>query len=98
MAEVVLHPLAQREAEEATGWYLDRSVAAGERFAAALQRLLDGIAENPERHGWYDDDHREAVMIRYPYHVLYRILDNGNAHVIAIAHASRRPDYWRDRA
>ena len=55
------------------------------------------IGEQPDRYGWYDDEFREAVLRRYPYSVVYRVATSGDVQVIAVAHASREPGYWRDR-
>lgn len=35
-------------------------------------------------------------MTDYPYLLVYRVRDN-LLQIIAVAHTSRRPSYWRDR-
>jgi hypothetical protein len=34
---------------------------------------------------------------RFPYNVVYRIRDD-DIYVVAVAHTSRRPNYWKDRS
>jgi toxin ParE1/3/4 len=72
MANVSLHPSAQREYQAAIGWYQERSQAAARRFVAEVDRVLAEIAAQPDRYGWYDDEFREAGLRRYPYSVVYR--------------------------
>ena len=98
MAEVILHPAALQEFQEAVAWYQQRSAGTAERFASEVQRTLEVIGEQPERFGWYDQEFREAPTRLYPYSLIYRVLPSGDVQIIAVAHASREPDYWRRRA
>jgi plasmid stabilization system protein ParE len=98
VASVALHPSAQREYQAAVGWYQQRSQAAARRFVAEVDRALAEIGARPDRYGWYDDEFREAVLRRYPYSVVYRVEASGDVLVVAVAHASREPGYWQDRA
>ena len=97
MAEVAYHPAALREYLAAVGWYQKRNPGAAKRFVAEVDRIQDRIAVQPDRYGWYDDDFREAVLLRFPYSVVYRVGPTGDALVVAVAHASREPGYWQDR-
>lgn len=45
----------------------------------------------------YAPDIRSAKVARFPYRVVYVIVGS-NIDVVAVAHAKRRPGYWRDRA
>lgn len=98
MANVVLHPSAQREYQAAVGWYQQRNPAAARRFVAEVDRVLAQVGAQPDHYGWYDDTFREAVLRRYPYSVVYRVEPSGDVLVAAIAHASREPGYWQGRA
>lgn len=44
----------------------------------------------------YEPDIRSAKVARFPYRVVYVVVA-ANVDVIAVAHAKRRPGYWRDR-
>jgi hypothetical protein len=38
------------------------------------------------------------VIVRgYPYQIIYRMAADNSTLVIAVAHCSRRPDYWLQR-
>jgi toxin ParE1/3/4 len=43
-----------------------------------------------------DDAHRQFVLRHFPYSIIYRV-DDGTVIVVAVAQASRDPDYWRGR-
>ncbi|MBY0228599.1 MAG: type II toxin-antitoxin system RelE/ParE family toxin [Gemmataceae bacterium] len=40
---------------------------------------------------------REAILIRHPYSVIYRVEEDGIVLVVAVAHSSREPGYWQRR-
>jgi hypothetical protein len=61
-----------------------------------LYVTLDEIVRDPERFARIDERHRERLVKRFPFRVIYRILDN-RIIVVAIAHAKRNPDYWKSR-
>ena len=98
MAEFTLHPEVRREYRAAVEWYRRRSPEAARRFVAEVDRVMAEIAAHPQRFGWHDDEFREAVTRRFPYVVVYRIEPAGDVLVTAVAHASREPGYWQDRA
>lgn len=98
MAEILFHPEATAEYRHELRWYARQSLRAAERFERAIVRVIGGIQQNPVRHGYYDDIHREAILPRYPFSIIYRVLSDGNLFVVAIAHASREPGYWELRS
>jgi plasmid stabilization system protein ParE len=90
------HPEAILEGREARRWYGERSELIEERFHLALLRSLIDLAEAPERWPPDEDDLRHARVSGFPYQVIY--WTNGQEIlVVAIAHAKRRPGYWRQR-
>ena len=96
MADIAFHPEAQAEYQTAYAWYQSRSQRAAARFEAELERILGLIATNPELYPSYDDEHRFAVLRRYPYSVIYQVLA-AQVYVVAVAHSSRAPGYWQGR-
>lgn len=94
--EVRFHPAAIAEADEAYRWYRARSAAASAGFLAELERAVLLISEAPERPASYLHATRRVLLRRFPFMVVYRLVDDG-VQVIAVAHGRRRPGYWRDR-
>ena len=67
------------------------------RFTASVDRVVEQFRVQPDRYPPYDSEFREAGVPDFPYSVVYRVLASGDVQVIAVAHASREPGYWRDR-
>jgi toxin ParE2 len=85
---------AEAEARAAFLWYLARNAQAAERFQSAVEECIDAIAEAPERFPELEPGvRRRLVFHRFPYAVLYRVLDD-EVQVVAVAHLRRRPGYW----
>jgi plasmid stabilization system protein ParE len=97
VAEVRFHLEAQEEFEVALTWYQARSPRASARFEAELDRALDGIVANPALFPAYDDEHRFAMLRRFPFSVVYQVQAD-SIYVVALAHSRRSPGYWRGRA
>ncbi len=98
MANVVFHPDALAEYQATLVWYGRKNRRAAEGLERVINHVLSTAAATPEFYPRYDDAHREAILIRYPYSVVYRVAANGDVIVIAVAHAAREPGYWQGRA
>jgi len=79
-------------------WYAQRDRRAALRLEAAVERVLSAACKDPIRFPFCDGNHREAILTRFPFSVIYRALPNGDILVVAVAHASREPGYWMERA
>lgn len=84
------------EGREARNWYRSRSKVVEERFRAALRRAIEEIREAPERWPPDSDGLRSFRVAGFPYRLIYWT-DGADSLVLAIAHARRRPGYWKDR-
>jgi plasmid stabilization system protein ParE len=96
MASVTFLPAATADYEEAYGWYRARSIRAAARFEDAVEQTLSQIAEAPARWPFCDPRHRQHLLRRYPYSIVYRV-EAESVIVVAIAHARRRFGYWTGR-
>ena len=97
MRAVRFHPSAREELIAAAGWYRERSQTAGAQFMSEIQHAVDRIAESPERYPSTPlPGVRRLVLLTFPFDLIFRLLDD-HIEVIAIAHHSRRPSYWRTR-
>jgi len=68
---VVLDPEARDEFDQAYDHYERQRAGLGERFADAVQAVLDRIGEMPWLHRTVVGDIRRAVVHRFPYCVYY---------------------------
>jgi plasmid stabilization system protein ParE len=87
---------ATAKLEEALDWYSARSATAEARFAAAVDDALESIAKSPGRFVKLSRRHRACRVIGFPYQIIYRFEGNVMV-VVAVAHTSRRPGYWKRR-
>ena len=92
---------AADEVEAAAAWYERERAGYGALFMSEVRRAVDRAARfprsgprvpglDPER------DVRRFLLRRFPYTVVTAIVDGRRA-VVAVAHGSREPGYWRDR-
>ena len=93
---VEFHPEAAQEAQAATEWYLLRSVRAAEGFVRELERAVGSVADAPDRWPIFIEGTRRFLLRRFPYSVVYRV-SRDSLQIVAVAHARRRPGYWRPR-
>lgn len=82
--------------DESFAWYAERSVGSAIGFASAVDNALDNILDDPGR---FPSTHGGCAyygLKRYPFRIVFRN-EPDRLVVIAIAHAKRRPGYWRGR-
>lgn len=96
MANCLFHPEAQAEYDAALARYQSRSLQAAARFEAEVERVLSLIGSNPDMFPSYDDEHRFAILRRFPYSLVYHV-QPGQVLIVAVAHSSRSPGYWQGR-
>lgn len=95
--QIRFHPAAGKELNRAVDWYIQE---AGQRIAAGLvedfNHLLALIQDHPQIGVLEKSGARKLVFRRYPYTLVYRVQDSAIV-VLAVAHHSRRPEYWTGR-
>lgn len=97
MTELVFHPQAQAELDEAAMFYEQRVPGLGLAFAGEVQKSVSLILAHPEIGGSNSQGFRCLAIRRFPFSVTYRTNDSG-VYIIAVAHQHRRPGYWKKRA
>jgi plasmid stabilization system protein ParE len=96
MRHLRFHREADQELIEAREWYDQRSEVAGQAFALEVDLAIRTVLESPLRWPVGRRGERRFVLDRFPYTILYRVRTD-HIFVLAIAHQSRRPGYWRHR-
>jgi plasmid stabilization system protein ParE len=94
---VDFHPEATAEAAAAAGWYADQSPRAADAFVRELDDAVAAVTEAPEAWPPYLHATRRFLLRRFPFMLVYRV-EAERTLVVAVAHAHRRPGYWRTRA
>lgn len=91
-----LHPGARRDLRAAARYYRDETDAAlARRFLAEFEHTMTLLLDHPEIGAPSLSGKRRFQMRRFPFAVVYVFADD-EIQVIAVAHHSRRPAYWRD--
>lgn len=96
-----LHERAKDEIREAAAWYDGQNQGLGRRFVAAVRDAFDSLEEDPQRFAKLETLARNTsfrrILVRgFPYMVVFEPLEH-DVFVYAVAHAARRPNYWRRR-
>lgn len=94
---IVFRRAARAEFDDAADWYEQRRAGLGAAFTAAVQRVLDQIAAQPDFYSQVYQDVREALVSAYPYCVYYRE-EPGQVVILSVFHTARDPSIWQGRA
>lgn len=96
--EIRFERRASKDYLESARWYRRKSTRAALRFVTAVDAALQRAAAEPYRWPKVDDKFRWITVERFPYVLYYQIVTEETVVVLAIAHTSRRPGYWKRRA
>ena len=90
-------PAGEELAAAITGYEAKRRGLGGEFYDAVVD-AIELIRAHPEisalRSGRLA--HRRFALPRFPYTIVYRVREQ-DVYIVAIAHNSRRPNYWKNR-
>jgi toxin ParE1/3/4 len=97
--KVSLASLALEELQLSAEFYAERGGnELGLAFVAEFERVSNLIALNPMIGSQYRKHRRFYPFRRFPYSVFYYVAENDEIRILAIAHQSRRPNYWSQRS
>jgi len=91
------HPEAAVEVETAALHYEEHGPGLRGDFLSELEFTINRIIERPWAWGRISPNERRCRMGRFPYGVVYRILDD-EIEIVAVMHLHREPGYWAGRA
>jgi plasmid stabilization system protein ParE len=87
---------ARADFDESFDWYAKRSPEAARRFADAVEDAFRKILMDPNRFSRTVRGCQYCTLQRYPFRVIFR-QETNRVVIVAIAHAKRLPNYWRNR-
>lgn len=89
---------ASHELTEAVAWYEERRRGWGARLFDAVSNALRLIESHPEIGSPRSGSPARQLKVRgFPYIIAYRVRPT-QVYVVAVAHTSRRPGFWKDRS
>jgi plasmid stabilization system protein ParE len=91
-----LLPPAEEEMIEAALNYEAAASTLGDDFLDDIQFAIRSIREHPNLGVEIAYGFRRALVRRFPFSVIY-FIEPGNVVVVAVAHQSRSPEYWKGR-
>ena len=98
MKPLLISEPASEELREAVRWSEERHSGWGAKLFDAVSHTMELIKNHPEigepRLG--QPPSRQLRVLGFPYYVGYRVREH-DLYVVAIAHTSRRPGYWKHR-
>ncbi len=96
MTRPLFRPAAAADLEEASLWYERQRQGLGREFLDAAEQALKRLLANPGAYALVYRDRRRALLDRFPYGLVYRVIDD-QVVVVAVVHAKRSPRVWRSR-
>jgi toxin ParE1/3/4 len=94
---VEFHEEAAADYDAAFDWYLRRSPDTALRFSSAVESALGQILQAPDRWAESDFSTRRFLLKHFPYILVYRKKTSEIIQILAVAHTSRKPKYWKGR-
>ncbi len=92
-----LHPEAQEDLREAAEFYREQAGAAlSQSFLAEFEHSVSLLLQYPRLGVMWRQGKRRRVTRRFPFSVVYAVVGD-QIRILAVAHQSRRPRFWRSR-
>ena len=95
------HRLAEEELADAASWYETKQPGLGVSFLDLIDDVVDRVLSgtlpsSPVPEVRVAKDVRRILLRRFPYSIVFYEREHEIV-IIAFAHSSRRPGYWRSR-
>ncbi|WP_353932423.1 type II toxin-antitoxin system RelE/ParE family toxin [Okeanomitos corallinicola TIOX110] len=97
MINVIFHPLAEQELTEAINYYEEQRTDLGLEYLEAVEQAVNCLMYYPEIGAKVRGSIRRLVIPKFPYSLLYRVLEEEEIRILAVAHHKRKPFYWSRR-
>ena len=92
-----LHPEALEDLREAAEFYRQQAgTTLSQSFLAEFERSVALVLQHPMLGSLWRHGKRRLITRRFPFSVIYSVVGD-QMRVLAVAHHSRRPGYWRGR-
>lgn len=99
--QIIVLGEAEDELIAAERWYEDRRLGLGREFRLAIDETMERLSAapltaSPLLSAPIALGARQVIVKRFPYSIIF-IEHETELWIVAFAHQSRRPGYWRDR-
>jgi hypothetical protein len=79
--------------DSAISYYNQQRAGLGEEFRAEVYAAIERICSNPFHFAIAEHDIRRCFVRRFPYGILFRVINHETLRVLVIRHHRRRPGY-----
>lgn len=97
MMKVEFHRLTANDLNEAISHYESEKPGLGQELRVEVYRAVDKIAENPFMYPEIRNGIRRCAIHRFPFSILFKILEGDLVRVLVIRHHRRRPAFGSRR-
>jgi toxin ParE1/3/4 len=94
---VSFNRLAIKDYREAHDYYAARSPATAARFIDAVDEAVKRINQSPDSLPVVTGKYRRVRVDKFPHSLVFYERAENDMRIVAVAHPSRRPGYWRRR-
>jgi toxin ParE1/3/4 len=97
ISEISFNRLAIKDYRDARDWYAERSPQTAARFVEAIDAAVRRIMKSPDSLPVVSGKYRRVRVDKFPHVLIYYQPADQEIRIVAVAHPSRRPSYWRRR-
>ena len=90
---VQYHPLTASDLNRAVSYYNRQRPGLGGEFRNEVYAAIDRVGSNPFQFPIVERDIRRGFVHRFPYAVLFRVLNDGTVRILVIRHHRRHPSF-----
>lgn len=91
------HPLSASDLNEAVAHYNQRRAGLGDELRVEVYAAIDRVCINPCQFAVFARGVRRCLVHRFPYAVLFRLVDPETLRVLVIRHHRRHPNFGLGR-
>ena len=90
---VQYHPLTASDLNSAISYYNQQRAGLGEEFRSEVYATIESIRSNPLQSAIVEHAIRRCFVHRFPYAVLFRVVNDETLRVLVIRHHRRHPSF-----
>jgi toxin ParE1/3/4 len=93
---VVIQAGAEADIKDAYDWHESQRKGLGENFLLCIEEALSKVSRTPQIYAIVYKDIRRSLIHRFPFGIFY-IEGESHITVLAVLHARRNPQTWKER-
>ena len=93
----IFHPDAKKELAQAVVYYENCQKGLGSEFLEEVYSTIQRVLTFPKAWSTLSVNSRRCLTNRFPYGVIYQIINDNTVRIIAIMQLNQKPYYWHER-